>query len=85
MKIIGRHKCVAGATITESYDEKREGYKDILYRRFTATIRGWQNWKLFEGYIEEDTFEKVVNKAIEIRVRIDSGDETVFEHKGFWL
>ena len=43
-KILARHKWTYGATITESV-EREEG----KIRRFTATIRGFQNWLLYEG------------------------------------
>jgi hypothetical protein len=72
MRIIGRHKHVIGATITESVDE------DDNIRRFTATIRGFQNWRLFEGKTTSDTFTKIIAKVKEIRDRIDEGDEAVF-------
>ncbi|GAH70952.1 unnamed protein product, partial [marine sediment metagenome] len=42
-KILARHRWVVGATITESLvDEDRN------IRRFTATIRGWRNFKIYE-------------------------------------
>ena len=44
-KIIARHKWVMGATITESYLDDPA----VNLRRFTATIRGWRNWKMYEG------------------------------------
>ena len=82
MKIIGRHRDRVGICITESYDEKKEGDS---YRRFTATIRGWRNWKLYEGYMFEGIFEKVVEKAIEIRDLIDSNDPDIFNYEGYFL
>jgi hypothetical protein len=72
MRKIGRHRNVIGATITESVDE------DDNIRRFTATIRGFQNWRLFEGKTTSDAFKKVIAKVKEIRDRIDNGDESVF-------
>ena len=75
MKILARHKWVAGATITESMKES-----DDLYRKFTATIRGFRNWKIAEGYIDGSNIEKlVVKKVKDIRDRIDGGDESVFD------
>ena len=70
-KIIARHKWVAGATITESYNTN-----DDRLRRFTATIRGYQNWKLGE-YRCVDT-KAIIARVKAIRDRIDSGDETIF-------
>ena len=73
MKIIAKHKWVVGATITESYDET-----DDSYRCFTATIRGWRNWKIYEGRVDGDTSSWVIVRVKEIRDRIDTGDESVF-------
>ena len=72
MKILARHKWVEGATITESASE------DGLIRCFTATIRGWRNWKLYEGRLSETTTKEIIQRAKQIRDRIDSGDESVF-------
>ncbi len=77
MKILARHKWVSGAIITESVDTNK-GNKDTSYRRFTATIRGWRNWRIFEGYLKENTAQIVMNKVREIRDKIDNGDEKVF-------
>ena len=85
MKILARHKWVEGAVITESVDEKREGYKDISYRRFTATIEGFQNWKIYEGYLTEDTAIKVKEMVKHIQGCIKRGDETIFKHKGYFI
>jgi len=71
MQIVGRHKHIIGATITESVN-------DDNVRRFTATIRGFQNWRMFEGKTTPDTFKNVLAKVREIRDRIDKGDESVF-------
>ena len=73
MKIIARHKWVSGATITESYDEKND-----KIRRFTATIRGFQNWKMFEGELADGIVKKVIANVKAIRDRIDAGDEEIF-------
>ena len=74
-KIIGRHKWVSGATITESYRED-----DDRIRRFTATIRGWQNFRIYEGKMTSTTTKKIIAKVKSIRDRIDRGDETVFQN-----
>ncbi len=73
MKIIARHKWVSGATITESYDEKND-----KIRRFTATIRGFQNWKIFEGEMTDGIVKKVIANVKAIRGRIDAGDGEIF-------
>jgi len=71
-KILARHRWVVGATITESLvDEDRN------IRRFTATIRGWRNFKIYEGNDVDTDF--IINKVKEIRNKIDAGDETVFQ------
>ena len=76
MRAIARHKFVAGATITESCDKQ-----DDTMRRFTATIRGWRNWTIYQGRVEGDTLGFVISKVKEIRDRIDAGDETVFSEE----
>ncbi len=85
MKILARHKWVAGTVITESVDEKREGYKNVSFRRFTATIEGFRNWKIYEGYLAEDTPRKVEGMVKHIQDCIKRGDETIFKHKGYFL
>lgn len=72
MRILARHKWVSGATITESVSG------DGTIRRFTATIRGWRNFKIFEGKLQYNTSKLVRAKVSEIRDRIDAGDESVF-------
>ena len=68
--VIGRHRWIAGATITESTDE------DGWTRRFTATIRGYRNWKIYQGPAVNPQF--VADAVRRIRNRIDDGDETIF-------
>jgi hypothetical protein len=75
MRILARHKRVDGATITESVSE------DGTIRRYTATIRGWRAWKIYEG--RDWNLRDVIAKAREIRDRIDSGDESVFQRGGY--
>ena len=85
MKIIARHKWVLGATITESYDEKKEGYKGVSYRRFTATIRGYQNWKIREGYLRDGIVKEVIQMVAWIRDEIDKGNKEIFKRKGYFI
>jgi hypothetical protein len=85
MKIIGKHKWVSNAIITESFDEKTEDKSLPSYRRFTATICGFRNFKIYEGELKADTAQKVKQKVTEIRNKIESGDESVFHHKGYFL
>ena len=84
-KILAKHKWVSGATITESVNIKKEGYAGISYRRYTATIRGFQNWKIYEGYLTENTTQRVIDCIKSIRDRIDNDDESVFSIKGYFL
>lgn len=51
--------------------------EDSRVRRFTATIRGWQNWRIYEG--ESVNVEKIISEVRRIRDRIDAGDEAIFE------
>lgn len=74
-KVIGRHRWVPGATITETIDEATNT------RRFTATIRGYQNWKLYEGQLYPEIAEDLIKKVEEIENRIDSGDKEIFNEK----
>lgn len=73
MKIIARHRWVAGATITESYDTEND-----THRRFTATIDGYQNFKIYDGSLIPDISRKVISQVEAIRERIRNGDENVF-------
>lgn len=75
MRILARHHWTHGATITESVSE------DGGTRRFTATIRGFCNWRIYEG--SDWNTRKIVDKVREIRDRIDADDETVFKKDGY--
>jgi hypothetical protein len=70
-KILARHKWVVGAIITESITDDNT-------RRFTATIRGWRNWKIWEGKGENVNTQAIMDKVISLRDRIDANDQTVF-------
>jgi hypothetical protein len=84
-QVLGRHNgWVAGAKITESMlIDSVTGF-----RRYTATIRGWTNFHIWQG----DTYYKDMKERIEeikrrvevIKERIDKGDESVFAEKGAW-
>ncbi len=80
MKILARHKWLVGCLITESYDNAKDT-ETQCYRRFTATIRGWRNWLIFDGLVTENTTQFVIDKVNSIRNRIDDGDESVFNEK----
>ncbi len=66
MRILARHCWVDGATITESIS------KEGKVRRFTATIRGFRNWRIYQG--PDPKVPKNIEKIREIRDRIDSGN-----------
>lgn len=72
-KIIARHKWVSEAIITESINETEK------LVRFTATIFGWRNWKIWEGKLNESMISQYVQqKVMGIRDKIKSGDEEIF-------
>ena len=73
LKIIARHKWVENCTITESYDTT-----DEEYRRFTATVDGWQGFKIYEGYVIRDFTKSIISRVKSIRQRIREGDDAVF-------
>ncbi len=86
-KILGRHKWVVGAIITESCDQTT--IQPLL--RYTATIRGWRNWRIWQGDISTGDLSEMTIRVREIkrrveaiRDRIDRGDETVFHEPGAW-
>ena len=97
MKILARHKdWLCGCTITESGGDDGDGFN---VHRFTATIRGWQNWKIYQGPILDDMAEMVINAVKEIRTKIDCAEyidtpigramtkesEEIFNFKGYWI
>ena len=78
-RVLARQRWVAGAIITESIRRDDATENGISIRRFTATIRGLRNWKIYEGPTGPDVVNFVVNTVREIRDRIDAGDKTVLE------
>jgi len=70
-RVIARHNWVSGATITESdNDTFMDG---VAVRRFTATVRGWRNWRIYEGKCYPGLTTHIIFKVKEIRDRIDAG------------
>lgn len=63
---------VNDAKITESV------YDDGSKRRFTATVLGWRNWKIWEGDCTDISVPLIIKNVENIRKRILAGDETVF-------
>jgi len=79
-KIIARHTGWAtGCTITESVSDDDQ-------HRFTATIRGYRNWRIWQGKPArwECIGDEVSRSVREIRDRIDAGDKTVFDLPQAW-
>jgi hypothetical protein len=61
---------------------------DFTPRRFVATIRGWQNFRIFVNDTNYLTMtqrvELIKARVASIRNRIDAGDETVFNKEQAW-
>jgi hypothetical protein len=72
--IVSRHKnWVTDCCITESSKASNSGIV-----RFTATILGWQNFKIYEGpYIEKLTF-LIIAQVKKLKSLIEQGNENVF-------
>ena len=71
MVVLARHKWVAGATITESSDADSDGW----VHRYTATIRGYRNWKIYEGRTPPNILPLIVHVVTAIRDQIDAEGE----------
>ncbi len=78
-RVLARHRWVSGATITESGRRDSATENGVSIRRFTATIRGFRNWKIYEGPTGNDIVQFVIEVVSGIRDRIDAEDETVFD------
>lgn len=76
-RILAHHKWVTGCTITES-ENIQNSNKDICIRRFTATIRDWQNWLIYEGDVKLINTQQIIDRVKEIKNRIDREDKKVF-------
>lgn len=68
-KIIGRHKWIVGTVVTESVND------DDSERRYTATVRGYRNWKLFEGELFPCYLQLIIRVVRAIRDQIDEDGE----------
>ena len=80
-KLLARHRNVNGAEIREYIDMNSDGW----VRRYTATIRGYQNWFIAAGALRRGdyTFQQVIDRVRDIRDKIDAGDKDVF-HKNLY-
>lgn len=77
-KILTRHFWVEDCTITESINLEKEVDK-IAYRKFTATIKGWRNFLIYEGRFQNNMTPTIIKRVREIKKRIENGDENVFK------
>lgn len=81
--VLGRHKWVDGCTISESIQAD-----DDQMRRFTATIYGYHNWRIWQGRVTAKSWPHVLAtimaKVVAIRVRIAECDDSVFEEPQAW-
>ena len=77
-KVLARHKWVGQCTITESCK-----VDDSNYRRFTATIFGYRNWKIWQGQMTNmpHVVATIMAKVQAIKSRIAADDESVFTDK----
>jgi hypothetical protein len=75
-QILARHKWVAGCTITESINLIND---DI--RRYTATIRGWRNFVIYEGDPRNIDTQRIMDKVLEIRNKMDVDETEAFAMK----
>jgi len=87
MKILARHRWVSDALITESIDEK-----DGRIRRYTATICGWKNWKIYQGRVSDEIVKRIIETVKQIRdaIRKDEEDNTdlneaLFSKRGYFI
>lgn len=71
--VIARHNWLSECTITESYSKS-----DDTIRRFTATIKGWNNFKIYQGHVSRNTVQKIIDQVRYIRDRIEKEDESIF-------
>ncbi|MBM3130801.1 MAG: hypothetical protein FJ009_19515 [Chloroflexi bacterium] len=83
-KVLGRHRWVTGATVIELVDQASA----VPMRRFVATIRGWRNWRVWQGDPSEQGCAELVRlvkaRVTAIRDRIDANDDSVFHEPGAW-
>ena len=90
-KVLQRNKLwAAGCIVTESVDLTYAG--PGTHRRYTATIRGFKNFRIWIGYFGKEqsipnskpVVEQVIETVRALRDRVDAGDETAFDHTQAW-
>lgn len=74
-RMIGRHKWVEGCLITES--RVTGVVQGVTLRRFTATIRGYRDWKIYQGPLGPGVLTFVAETVTGIRHRIDARDDSI--------
>ncbi len=67
-QILARHKWVCHAVITESYRECDN------MRRFTATIHGFHNYRIWEGPGDVNHANIVIDRVLALRDQIEKGE-----------
>jgi hypothetical protein len=73
-RVLARHNdWVHDCTVTESIANENGAV-----RRFTATILGWQGFRIYEGITCQQLVNDIIAKVRNIRDRIEAGDESVF-------
>jgi hypothetical protein len=75
--VIDRHKWVEGCLITESL--VTGPVQGVPLRRYTATIRGHEGWKIYQGPVGPGVLTFVAETVTAIRHKIDAGDGSVFD------
>lgn len=68
-RILARHEWIVGALVTESVND------DDTSRRYTATIRGYRNWRIFEGAVDSNSLSLIVRVVRAIRDQVDADGE----------
>jgi hypothetical protein len=77
--VLARHKWVSGAVITEQCNAAS------TCKRCTATIRGFRNWRLWEGDYgaAQAKVKEIISTVRKIVERVDADDEAVFQETGY--
>jgi hypothetical protein len=75
-QVVARHhNWAVGCTISEAHQYQKDNTVRV---RYTATILGFKNWKIYEGKFINNIANEVAARVRDIRNRIDSGDQNVF-------
>ena len=74
-RLVAKHKWVTGASIWESCPV---GDSAEPVRSFTATVRGFRNWKIYRGKVTPAMLAYVIERVTDIRERIDGDEDSVW-------